>query len=72
MPYERSREIELRLARALELISRKRLNAGRLAMELGVSRPTLQRIVSALRRRGHKVRAVRDESGWRYELDGHR
>lgn len=70
MPYERTREIERRFQRAVDLLGRKQLNAGQLALELGVSRPTAQRIVTELRRRGYKIRSVRDESGWRYELVG--
>ena len=70
MPYERTREIERRFQRAVDLLGRKQLNAGQLALELGVSRPTAQRIVTELRRRGYKIRSVCDESGWRYELVG--
>jgi len=70
MPYERTWEIERRFQRAVDLLGRKQLNAGQLALELGVSRPTAQRIVTELRRRGYKIRSVRDESGWRYELVG--
>jgi biotin operon repressor len=68
MPYERTREIELRFQRAINLLGKKQLNAGQLAIELKVSRPTAQRIITELRRRGYKIRSVRDESGWRYEL----
>jgi biotin operon repressor len=68
MPYERTREIEQRFQRAVDLLNRTRLNAGQLALELGVSRPTAQRIITELRNRGYKIRSVRDESGWRYEL----
>lgn len=68
MPYERTLEIEQRFRKAVELIGKKQLNAGQLAEELGVSRPTAQRIITELRRRGYKIRSIRDESGWRYEL----
>ncbi|MDD5287494.1 MAG: HTH domain-containing protein [Dehalococcoidales bacterium] len=68
MPYERTREIEQRFQKAIDLLGRKQLNARQLALELGVSRPTAQRIITELRNRGHKIRSVRDESGWRYEL----
>jgi orotate phosphoribosyltransferase-like protein len=40
MTYERSRIIEERFQKALALIKKRRLNAGQLALELGVSRPT--------------------------------
>jgi len=72
MPYERSQQIELRFSKTLELIDKKRLNAGQLAAELSISPPTVQRIIAALRKRGYKIRAIRDETGWRYETDGQR
>jgi len=68
MPYERGREIEQRFLKAINLLANKRLNARQLASELGTSRPTAQRIITELRARGHKIRSVRDQSGWRYEL----
>jgi biotin operon repressor len=70
MPYERTREIEQRFQKTLDLLKRKQLNAGQMALELGISRPTAQRIITELRNRGYKIRSVRDESGWRYELIG--
>ena len=70
MPYERTRAIEGRFIKAIDLLGKKRLNARQLALELGTSRPTAQRIITELRRRGYKIRSVRDESGWRYELVG--
>ena len=68
MPYERSREIERRFQKAIHLLSNKRLNAKQLSLELGTSRPTAQRIITELRIRGYKIRSIRDESGWGYEL----
>jgi biotin operon repressor len=68
MPYERSRKIEQRFQETITLIKRKQLDARQLALELGVSRPTVQRIVTELRRRGYKIRSIREESGWRFEL----
>ena len=68
MPYERSREIERRFQKAIDLLNSKRLNAKQLSLELGTSRPTAQRIITELRIRGYKIRSVRDEAGWRYEL----
>ena len=70
MHYERTRQIEQRFQIAIMLISKKKMNSKQLALELGVSQPTIQRIVSELRNRGFKIRSVRDESGWRYELVG--
>ena len=68
MPYERTRQIEQRFQKAIMLISEKQMNSKQLALELAVSQPTAQRIITELRRRGYKIRSVRDESGWRYEL----
>ncbi|GAJ02305.1 unnamed protein product [marine sediment metagenome] len=70
MPYERTRQIEQRFQKAIMLISKKQMNARQLALELGVSQPTAQRIITELRNRGYQIRSVRDESGWRYELVG--
>lgn len=69
-PYARISEIERRFERALDLISSSHLNARQLAERLDVSLPTAQRMISELRRRGHVIRSVREEHGWRYELTG--
>jgi uncharacterized membrane protein len=68
MPYERSRAIEERFQAALALTEKGRFNAGQLALELGISRPTAHRIVTELKRRGCLIRSVREEHGWCYEL----
>ena len=68
MPYERSRTIEGRFQKAIALIKNRRLNAGQLALELGVSRPTAHRIITELKRRGHCIRSVHEEHGWSYEV----
>ena len=68
MPYEQHRQIEQRFQESIMLISEKRMNSKQLAEELGVSQPTIQRIISELRKRGYAIRSVRDELGWRYEL----
>lgn len=70
MPYERAREIEQRFKKTVDLLGKGRLNSKQLALELGTSRPTAQRIITELRIRGYKIRSVRDESGWAYELVG--
>lgn len=66
MRYQRSLEIEQRLQAVLELIQSGRFSTPGLAEEVGVSIPTISRCVEALRERGHKIRAVRGEDGWRY------
>lgn len=68
MTYERSRIIEERFQKALTLIEKQRLNAGQLAFELEVSRPTAHRVITELKRRGYSIRSVYEEHGWSYEL----
>lgn len=68
MPYERTLQIVQRFQRAIYIIMQNSHNARELAEALGVSQPTVQRIVAELRRRGHVIRSVRDEHGWHYEL----
>ena len=70
MPYERSLQIEKRFRQAIDLISSESVNAGQLASILGISRPTVQRMITELKRRGYSIRSVRDDHGWRYELIG--
>lgn len=70
MPYERSLQIEERFQQVIDLISNKSVNAGQLAGILGISRPTVQRMITELKRRGYIIRSVRDDHGWRYELTG--
>ena len=72
MNYQRSRRIEERFEEVVALIKSNHLNAEQLASELGVSRPTVQRIITELRQRGYAVRSVHDELGWRYELTAKR
>jgi hypothetical protein len=66
MPFERSLEIERRLDDVLRLIRIGRFSTPMLAEEVGVSIPTISRIVAALRDRGHDIRAEKHEDGWRY------
>ena len=68
MRYQRSLEIEQRLLTVLELIQSGRFSTPGLAAEVGVSIPTISRCVEALRERGHDIRAVRGEEGWRYTI----
>jgi biotin operon repressor len=68
MPFERSLEIERRLDTILRLIQTGRFSTPMLAEEVGVSIPTISRCVTALRERGHEIRAEKHDSGWRYVL----
>ena len=66
MRYQKSLEIEQRLAEALRLIQTGQYSTPKLAASLGVSIPTISRYVTALRARGHDIRAERHPEGWSY------
>lgn len=68
MLYERSLEIENRLDHVLRLIRTGRYSTPGLAEEVGVSIPTISRCVTALRGRGHDIRAEKNGNGWHYIL----
>lgn len=70
MVYQQSLEIERRLDRVLSLIRTGRYSTPLLAKELGVSIPTISRCVTALRARGHDIRAENHGTGWRYAIAG--
>lgn len=70
MPFERSQEIERRLDHVLRLIHTGRYSTPMLAEEVGVSIPTISRCVTALRLRGHDIRAENHGDGWRYVVSG--
>src|SRR5580700_10835857 len=67
--YQRSLGIEQRLAEVLGLIRRGRYSTPQIAAELQVSIPTISRAVTALRERGHDIRAQKQGNGWRYVLN---
>jgi biotin operon repressor len=68
MLYARSLEIEQRLDHVLRLIRTGKFSTPKLAEEVGVSIPTISRCVSALRERGHDIRAEKQGNGWHYIL----
>jgi biotin operon repressor len=68
MLYERSLGIERRLDHVLRLIRTGRYSTPKLAEEVNVSIPTISRCVTALRERGHDIRAEKNGNGWRYVL----
>jgi biotin operon repressor len=68
MLYARSLEIERRLDHVLRLIRTGRYSTPKLAEEVSVSIPTISRCVTALRERGHDIRAEKHGNGWRYVL----
>lgn len=66
MLYRRSFEVENRLNTALRLIRSGRFSTPQLAERLRVSIPTVSRYVTALRGRGHEIRAKRKGDAWSY------
>jgi Mn-dependent DtxR family transcriptional regulator len=68
MFYQHSLEIQERLETVLVLIETGRYSTPALAKELGVSIPTVSRIVAALREKGHEIRATRKGNAWCYTL----
>jgi len=70
MRYQHSLDIHERLEAVLHLVETGRYSTPALAKEIGVSVPTISRIVAALRERGHDIRAERTSKGWRYTLNG--
>ena len=64
MLYQRSLDIEQRLEAVLGLIRRGRYSTPKIAAELQVSIPTISRAVTALRERGHDIRAEKLGDGW--------
>lgn len=66
--YERSLSIEKRLREVLELVRAGCYSSPAIAKKLGVSVPTVSRDVTALRERGHDIRAERQGDSWQYVL----
>ena len=72
MRYQQTLEIHQRLETVLRLIRTGKYSTPALAETVGVSIPTISRIVAALRVQGHEIRAERHDGGWRYVIDDHR
>lgn len=68
MRYRHSLEIHERLEDVLRLIKTGRYSTPALAEKIGVSIPTISRIVAALRALGHDIHAERSGSVWRYVI----
>jgi len=69
MRYQQTIEIHERIETVLHLIETGEYSTPALAEEVGVSIPTISRIVAALRERGHVIHAERTRNGWRYFLE---
>jgi len=68
MRYQHSLEIHERFESVLHLIGSGRYSTPALAKIVGVSIPTISRIVAALRARGHDIQSERTRKGWQYVL----
>ena len=68
MLYQRLQEIEKRLEQVLGLVRTGCYSTPKIAEEIGVSIPTVSRCVTALRERGHDIKAEKHADGWRYVL----
>jgi len=66
MRYQKSFEIEQRLAMLLRLLAKGEYSTPALADTLGVSIPTVSRYIAALRDRGHEIRSMKHRGGWKY------
>lgn len=69
MRYQQAIEIHERLEAVLHLIESGEYSTPALAEEVGVSIPTISRIVATLRQRGYDIHAKRTSKGWRYVLE---
>jgi biotin operon repressor len=68
MRYQQTLEIHQRLETVLRLIRTGSYSTPALAETIGVSIPTISRLVAALREQGHDIRAERVTGGWRYMI----
>ena len=68
MTYQRSLDIERRLATVLKLIRSGEYSTPTIDEFLRVSIPTVSRDVTALRERGYDIRSERKGESWRYVL----
>jgi biotin operon repressor len=70
MRYQLALEIRERTEEVFRLIRTGEYSAPALAEAVGISIPTISRIVAALREQGHDIQAERTSKGWRYVLVG--
>ncbi len=69
MRYQLALKIHERIEEALRLIRTGEYSTPALATALGVSIPTISRIVATLREQGHDIHSERTSKGWRYVLE---
>lgn len=68
MRYQLALEIHERIEEVFRLIRTGEYSTSALAEAVGVSIPTISRIVATLREQWHKIKAERNDTGWRYVL----
>lgn len=68
MRYQLALEIHERIEEVLRLIKTGEYSTPSLAAAVGVSIPTISRIVATLREQGHNIHSERTAKGWRYVL----
>jgi len=68
MYYERTKKIEDRFKKAVDLLSGEGMTLNQVTKELSVSRPTFFRMVAELKRRNFKVRVIREDSEFKYQI----
>jgi hypothetical protein len=68
MRYQLALEIHERIGEVLRLIKTGEYSTPGLAEAVGVSIPTISRIVAVLREHGHEIQAERTPKGWRYKV----
>lgn len=68
MRYQQSLEIHERIETVLRLIETGEHSTPSLAEQVGVSIPTISRIVATLREQGHDIHSEKGPSGWRYTI----
>ena len=71
MRYQLALEIHERIEEVLRLIKTGEYSTPALAAAVGVSIPTISRIVATLREMGHNIHAERTAKGWRYVVEDH-
>jgi biotin operon repressor len=68
MRYRLAIKIHEPIEEVLHLIETAEYSTPSLAEAIGVSIPTVSRIVSVLREQGHQIRAMRIGKSWRYVI----
>lgn len=68
MRYQLASGIRERIEEVLRLIRTGEYSTPALAKAVGVSIPTISRIIATLREQGYDIRSERTAKGWRYAL----